>query len=134
MHKKAVRYMDNAKELLGRSPIKDNTYTDVKYIKSACGVAYLGVLKAIDDYLLRHGLTDKELPQSVEGYRKALQKHVSIHPTVGAYANGKLLTVFEAIYRELHIAGYYRGNLRNTGTVKESFKAAKEFIEKIRAA
>lgn len=127
MHKEAVRYMDNAKELLGRSPIKDNTYTDVKYIKSACGVAYLGVLKAIDDYLLRYGLTDKELPQSVEGYRKALQKHVSTH-------NGKLLTVFEAIYRELHIAGYYRGNLRNTGTVKESFKAAKEFIEKIRAA
>lgn len=127
MHKEAARYMDNAKELLGRSPIKDNTYTDVKYIKSACGVAYLGVLKAIDDYLLRHGLTDKELPQSVEGYRKALQKHVSIH-------NGKLLTVFEAIYRELHIAGYYRGNLRNTGTVKESLKAAKEFIEKIRAA
>lgn len=120
-----VRYLENAKELLSKSPIKDNTYTDVKYVQEACGTAYLAVLKAIDEYLLRHGVTEDELPQSVDGYRKALQKYVSVH-------NGKLLNVFEAIYRELHIAGYYRGNLRNTGTVKESLKAAGVFIGKIK--
>ena len=123
--KEAIRYLENARELLKKSPIKDNTYTDVKYVQEACGTAYLAVLKAIDEYLLNHGVSEKELPQSVDGYRKALQKHVSVH-------NGKLLTVFDAVYRELHITGYYRGNLRNTGTVKESLKAAKTFIDKIK--
>ncbi len=123
--KEANRYLENAKALLRKSPIKDNTYTDIKYVQEACGTAYLAVLKAIDEYLLTHGVSEKELPQSVDGYRKALQKYVSVH-------NGKLLTVFDAVYRELHIAGYYRGNLRNTGTVKESLKAAKTFIDKIK--
>lgn len=123
--REAIRYLENAKELLRKSPIKDNTYTDVKYVQEACGTAYLAVLKAIDEYLMKHGISEDDLPQSVDGYRSALKKYVSVH-------NGKLLNVFEAVYRELHIAGYYRGNLRNTGTVKESLKAARAFIEKIK--
>jgi hypothetical protein len=31
----------------------------------------------------------------------------------------------------LHIAGYYRGLLYNTDVVKDAFKAAKAFIEKM---
>jgi len=49
-----------------------------------------------------------------------------------AIHNGKLLREFESIYDELHIAGYYRGMLHSVGVVKEVFKAAKEFIEKIK--
>ncbi len=125
MHKEALRYLNNAKELLGKSPIEGNRYADEKYVKSACGVAYLGVLKAIDEYLINKGLTQKELPKKIEEYQKALQKHMSIH-------NGKLTKEFDAIYRELHIAGYYRGLLTHVETVKESFKAAKEFIAKVK--
>ena len=126
MQKEAIRYFENAKEILKKSPIEDNRYADEKYVKSACGVAYLGVLKAIDEYLLKKkGITRKELPKKVEEYRKILQKYVSVH-------NGKLLKQFDDIYDELHIAGYYRGNLHSVGTVKEAFRTAKEFIEKLK--
>lgn len=123
--KEPIRYLVNAKELLSKSPIEGNIYTDDKYVKSACGVAYLGVLKAIEEHLLKKGLTRKELPRKVEEFRKALQKYISIH-------NGKLLKEFDALYDELHIAGYYRGMLHSTGAVKDIFKTARQFIEKLK--
>lgn len=123
--KEPIRYLQNAKELLSKSPIESDSYTDEKYVKSACGVAYLGILKAIEEQLLRKGLTKKELPKKVEEYRKALQKYVSIH-------NGKLLKEFDNLYDELHIAGYYRGNLHGVGVVKDILKRAKNFIDKIK--
>ncbi|MBI4690320.1 MAG: DUF5618 family protein [Nitrospirae bacterium] len=123
--KEPLRYVANAKELLNRSSIEDNRYVDDKYVKSACGVAYLGVLKAIEEHLLMKGLTKKELPKKVEEYRKALQKYVSVH-------NGKLLRQFDDVYDELHIAGYYRGNLHTVETVKGAFKTAKDFIQKLK--
>lgn len=121
----AFRYLENAKETLGKSSIEDNLYTDEKYVKSAFGIAYLGVLKAIDEYLIDKGLTKKELPKKVEEYEKALRKHL-------AAKNGKLLKHFNALYNELHIAGYYRGNLQHVEAVKAIFKAAKDFIEKLK--
>jgi hypothetical protein len=123
--KEPIRYLQNAKELLSKSPIESDSYTDEKYVKSACGVAYLGILKAIEEQLLRKGVTKKELPKKVEEYRKALQKYVSIH-------NGKLLKEFDNLYDELHIAGYYRGNLHGVGVVKDILKRAKSFIDKIK--
>lgn len=122
--KEPLRYFNNAKETLNKSPIEDNQYTDDKYVKSACGIAYLGVLKAIEDYLLKKGLSKKELPKKVEEFRKALKKYGAVH-------NGKILRQFDNIYDELHIAGYYRGMLHSTGAVKEIFKTAKVFIKKI---
>lgn len=124
MKKEPLRYLENAKEILGKSPIEDNTYTDVKYVKTACGVAYLGVLEGINEVLLKKGLTKKELPKKVEEYRKALQKYVSAH-------NGKLLREFEKLYDALHIAGYYRGLIYDTNAIKDYFKAAKDFIGKL---
>ncbi|KAF0143572.1 MAG: hypothetical protein FD156_2547 [Nitrospirae bacterium] len=123
--KEPLRYLANAKETLNKSPIEDNIYTDSKYVKSACGIAYLGVLKAVDEYLLSRGLTKKELPKKVEEYEKAFKKYVSAH-------NGKLQKQFDTLYDELHIAGYYRGLLRDVNVVKEVFKSAKGFIEKIK--
>ena len=126
MHKKEpLRYLENAKEILGRSPIEDNRYIDEKYVKSACGIAYLGVLKAVEEYLLRRGVTRRDLPKKVEEYEKALKKYAAVH-------NGKLLREFTDLYDELHIAGYYRGMLHRVDTVKSALKGAKEFIEKLR--
>ncbi|MBI4690189.1 MAG: DUF5618 family protein [Nitrospirae bacterium] len=99
--REAIRYLNNAREILGKSPIENDRYVDVKYVKSACGVAYLGLLKAIDEYLLSKGLSQKELPKKEQEYKKALQKYASPY-------NGKLLTEFNRLYDELHIAGYYR--------------------------
>ena len=123
--KEALRYLSNAKEILKKAPIEDNRYTDVKYVQEACGTTYLAVLKVIDEYLLKKGLTKKELPRSTDAYRKALQKYLAVH-------DGKLLREFEALYELLHIAGYYRGNLYFVDVVKDAIKSAKTFIEKIK--
>jgi len=122
--KEALRYLNNAKEIIRSAPIEDNAYADVKPVQEACATAYLAVLKAIDEYLLNKGLSKKALPRSVDGYRKALQKYLAVH-------DGKLVREFERLYDQLHIAGYYRGLLHNVDIVKDALKAAKVFIEKI---
>ena len=123
--KEAVRYLNNAREILKSVPVEDNTYMDVKPVREAFGTAYLAVLEAINEYLLRRGLTKKELPKSADAYRSALKKHLVIH-------DGKLLREFEKLYDLLHIAGYYRGLLYDTEVVKDAMKAAKAFVEKIK--
>ena len=123
--KEALRYLENARAILKTAPIEDNTYTNGKPVQEACGTAYLAVLKAIDQYLVKTGVDEKELLQSVDGYREMLRKHLTIH-------NGRLLKEFDKLYKLLHIAGYYRGLLEDVTVVKDAFKAAKIFIEKIK--
>ncbi len=125
MQKEALRYLQNAKEILKNSSIEDNIYADIKPVKEAFGTAYLAVLEAINEALIKKGLTKKQLPKSVDAYRKALQKYLGIH-------NGKLVKEFESLYDELHIAGYYRRLLHNTDTVKASLKTAERFIKKVK--
>jgi hypothetical protein len=123
--KEALRYLENAKEILKSVPIEDSIYADIKPVQEACGIAYLAILKAIDAYLLRKGLDERELPQSVEGYRNMIRKYLMIH-------NGKLIKEFDSLYKLLHIAGYYRGLLDGVAVVKDALKAARNFIEKVR--
>lgn len=122
--KEALRYLNNAKEILKSVPVEDNTYTDIKPVREAFGTAYVAVLEAINDYLLKKGLTKKELPKSVDAYRDALRKHLAVR-------DGKLLRKFEKLYDALHIAGYYRGLIYDVNMVKDAIKSAKAFIEKI---
>ena len=122
--RESLRYFENAKELLSKSPIEDDTYTDMKYVQKACGTAYLSVLKAIDEYLISKGVDPKDLPQSVDGYREAIKKYLTPY-------DGKLTREFEKVYKALHIAGYYRGLLDDVNALKNYFKVVKGFIEKI---
>jgi hypothetical protein len=122
--KEAIRYLNNAKEILKTVPVEDGTYTDIKPVREACGTAYLAILMAIDEYLLKKGMNKKDLPRSVDAYRRALQKHLTVH-------DGRLLREFEALYEALHIAGYYRGNLYLVDMIKDALKATRSFIEKI---
>ena len=121
--REALRYLNNAKEILKSIPVEDNTYTDIKPVREAFATAYLAILEAINEHLLKKGLTKKELPKSVEAYRKALQKYLATY-------DGKILREFEKLYDALHIAGYYRGLIYDTRAVKYYLQAAKEFIEK----
>jgi len=121
----AIRYFENAKELLRKSPIEGDRYEDIKYIQEACGTAYLAVLKAIDAYLLKKGISQKDLPKSVEGYRAMIRKHLTPY-------NGKLMGGFEKLYNELHIAGYYRGLITDVNALKDIFRSARAFIDKIK--
>ena len=90
MAKEALRYLQNAREILRNAPIEDDIYVDVKPVREALGTAYLAVLEAINESLLKRGVAKKDLPKSVEGYRKALQKHLVAR-------NGKLLREFESL-------------------------------------
>ena len=133
MVKEALKYLQNAKEILSKVPIENDTYTEIKPVREAFGTAYLAVLEAINEALIEKGLTKKELPKlalsganvSVEAYREVLRRHLAVR-------NGKLMREFEKLYDMLHIAGYYRGLLYDVDTVKDAFKAAKAFIEKIK--
>jgi hypothetical protein len=122
--KEALRYLNNAKEILKAVPVQNGTYIDIKPVREACGIAYLSILIAIDEHLLKKGMSKKELPRSVDAYRKALQKYLTVH-------DGKLLREFEALYEALHIAGYYRGNLYLVDMIKDALKATRAFIDKI---
>jgi hypothetical protein len=73
--REALRYLNNAKEILKSVPVENNTYIDIKPVREAFETAYLAVLEAINEYLMKKGLTKKELPKSVDAYRKVLQKH-----------------------------------------------------------
>jgi Domain of unknown function (DUF5618) len=122
--REALRYLNNAKEILKTIPSEDNTYTDIKPVREAFATAYLAVLEAINEYLMKKGLVKKELPKSVDAYRRALQKYLAVR-------DGKVLREFEKLYDALHIAGYDRGLIYDVEAVKAYMKATKEFIDKI---
>jgi len=122
--REAVRYLNNAREILRRVPVEGDTYIDRKPVREAMGTAYLAVLEAINEALSRRGVARKDLPKSVDAYRAALQRHL-------AARNGKLLREFESLYDALHIAGYYRGLIYDRKMVREALIAAHSFIEKV---
>lgn len=123
--KEALRYLQNAKEILNKVPIERNYYTDIKPVREAFGAAYLAILEAINEALQKKGFQKKELPKSVDEYRKVLQRYFAVH-------NGKLMRSFERLYDTLHIAGYYRGLISHTTIVKDALKAAREFINEFK--
>jgi hypothetical protein len=116
----AIRYMDNAKEVLRKAHKEDNRYQDKKYVRMACGTAYSSVLLAMDAYLQ---LKDVELPKkrrrSIEWYTASVAKQ-----------DGKLLTDLDTAYDVLHLAGYYDGILR-ADVIKAGFDTAYDIIERI---
>ena len=124
MAREAVRYLNNAREILRRVPVEGDTYIDRKPVREAMGTAYLAVLEAISEALSRRGVARKDLPKSVDAYRAALQRHLGAR-------NGKLLRQFESLYDALHIAGYYRGLIYDRKLVRDALIAAHSFIEKI---
>ncbi len=120
----AFRYLNNARGILRHVPVEREIYLDRKPVREAMGTAYLAVLEAINEALYRRGVTRRELPKSVDAYREALQRHLAAH-------NGKLMREFESLYDLLHIAGYYRGLLRDRKVVREALDAAERFIKKV---
>jgi hypothetical protein len=119
----AVRYMDNAKETLKRAEKQDDGYyRDEKYVKSACGIAHLGVLRAIDAWLIMKGV---QLPG------KKQQKSFALYEYTIAQIDKKMLSVLKSAYGVLHIAGYYHG-VTKIDIIKNGFNDAYEIIEKIK--
>ena len=53
--KESLRYLSNAREILKSAPIEEGTYTDIKPAREAFGTAYLAVLEAVNEYLMKMG-------------------------------------------------------------------------------
>jgi hypothetical protein len=117
----AMRYMNNAKETLQKAKKEDNYYADRKYVRTACGTAYNGVLLALDAYLM---LKDVELPKkrrrSIEFYMQHISK-----------IDGKMQRFLHSAYNILHLDGYYEGVL-NARAIHAGFDDAYEIINKIK--
>ena len=118
----ALRYMENARETLKKAGKDGNEYEDDKYVKTACGIAYNGVLKALDGYFK---LKDFPLPKnhkSIEYYRDYIGD-----------VDRKLLSEVNTAYGILHILGYYEG-IKNVKIIRNGFESAFKIIEKIKPA
>lgn len=118
----AIRYMDNAKETLKQAGKDDDLYKDDKYVKTACGIAYSAVLKALDGYLLLKEIKKKKGRKSIEYYRDNVSK-----------IDKKLLHYLNNAYFTLHLEGYYEGNL-SVDTINSGLKSAYLIIGKIEPA
>ena len=114
------RYLNNARELLKKAGRENGSYKDGKYVRTACGTAYLGSLLAVDAYLAKKGqpiLKKKGSRKNVDDYTKALTS-----------LNKKVLHSFNAAYYVLHISGYYDGVL-DSKIIHRGFEAYEELIE-----
>jgi len=124
-YNEAIRYMDNAKGYLKQAQKEGNFYRDIKYVKTACGTAYSGVLVALDGFLQSKGIhtpDNRKVRKSVEYYQNNLAK-----------LDKKMLDYLISAYKILHLYGYYDG-INNVTVVKEGFATAKIIIDKIKPA
>jgi hypothetical protein len=124
----ATRYIANAKETLKRAGRDGRYFEDSKYVSSASGVAYKGVLVALDCWLSLKGV---EVPKNRAG--KKNRKSIEFYRDNIAKLDKKLLRDLNGVYEALHLFGYYDGILL-TGVIDDGFAIANEIIERIKPA
>ncbi|KKS76785.1 MAG: hypothetical protein UV51_C0016G0005 [Candidatus Woesebacteria bacterium GW2011_GWC1_42_9] len=113
-YEEAIRYIDNAEEMLAKSPNDGKDYLDKKYVKSAAGTAYAGVELAAKWYIKLRGLTIKG--DSADRVKEALSK-----------IDKKILNSFSFLYEVMHKSIYY-GGMSRMSIVDESMKDARHFV------
>ncbi|GHT70132.1 hypothetical protein FACS189452_10850 [Bacteroidia bacterium] len=124
----ALRYMSNAEETLQKAGKENNRYLDPKYVSSACGIAYKGVLKALDAWLAIKGVSisakrNKAKPhRSIDMYRRDVSR-----------LDGKMLDNLNTVYNILHLAGYYDEE-QKADIIRSGFEDAYEIIARIKPA
>jgi hypothetical protein len=118
-YSEAVRYLENAKDLLRKAGKSSNYYKDEKYVKTACGTAYNGVLKALDGFLLLREAPRPKGRKSIEYYTSTIAK-----------LDKKLLKVLNDAYSVLHLSGYYDG-VTNTTVIQGGMELADNIIKRI---
>ena len=122
-YNEAIRYMDNAGEYLKNAQKEGSVYRDPKYVRTACGIAYSGVLIALDGYCILKGIhtsNSKKERKSIEYYQKNIAKQ-----------DKKMLDNLNLAYKILHLSGYYDG-IESVNVVKEGFQHANAIIDKLK--
>jgi hypothetical protein len=118
----AIRYMDNAKETLKKAGRNGLNYADKKYVRTACGTAYNGLLVALDAWLAAKGMP---VP------RKKQRKSIEYYTFNIAKLDKKVLSNLDVAYDVLHLSGYYDGIL-SVKVIEGGFDAAYEIIDRIK--
>ena len=118
----AMRYMDNAKGYLQNAQKDGKFYRDTKYVKTACGTAYNGVLVALDGYLAYNGIKKTKGRKSIEFYQENVAK-----------LNRKMLDSLNSTYNILHLSGYYDG-INNADVIKVGFDYAYKIINAVKTS
>jgi hypothetical protein len=115
-YKEALRYLKNAEETLKKAGIDGKFFIDEKYVHSACGIAYIGMLKALDFLFDIKGVPKKKGRKSIEYYQGILSK-----------LDKKLLNHLNSGYTILHLDGYYGGYKKISG-IESGFDDAMSII------
>jgi hypothetical protein len=103
----AMRYMNNARKYLSEAKKEGDFYHDKKYVKTACGTAYNGLLVALDGYLQLKDIKPKgKERKSIEYYQSNITK-----------IDKKMINYLNSAY---------------VGVVKRGFDLANTIIEKIK--
>lgn len=97
-YKEAMRYIQNAKETLKLAGKEDKFYSDAKYVRTACGTAYNGVLIALDYLFDIKKMPKRRGRKAIDYYQNNLSK-----------LDKKLLNNLNSAYHVLHLEGYYEG-------------------------
>lgn len=118
-HREAEKYLNNAYKELKLSDRNGKIFQDVKHMRTACGVAYLAALKAIDGILLMRDVPKPKRRPSIEYYQKKLSQ-----------LDRKILTSLNIAYHILHIDGYYDG-FNHIKTIESGFEETENLIHKL---
>lgn len=119
-YNEAIRYMENAKEILKKAGKEDNHYQDEKYVKTACGLAYNAVLVALKGLFILKDIPKPKNRAKREYYEDNLAKF-----------DKKLLKYYNEVYNILHLSGYYDG-VTNVKVVSSGFEEAYLIINKLK--
>ncbi len=119
-YKESLRYIENARANLALAGKDDRFYADVKYVQTASGIAYLGMLKALDYLFEKRNIPKKRGRKSIEYYQMNLAK-----------LDKKLLNHLNNEYTILHIEGNY-GGITNIKAIESGFDDAISIIDYIK--
>ncbi|MCX6155288.1 MAG: DUF5618 family protein [Candidatus Kapabacteria bacterium] len=116
----AMRYIENAELQLKQAGKEDKFYIDDKYVKSASGIAYSGLLKALDYLFEIKGVPKRRGRKTIEYYKAELSK-----------MDKKLLKYLNNGYEILHLYGYYEGGDK-IDVIESGFNDAVSIIEALK--
>ncbi|OGU12024.1 MAG: hypothetical protein A2X61_04245 [Ignavibacteria bacterium GWB2_35_12] len=119
-YKEAIRYIENAEEVLKKAGKEGKFYKDEKYVKAACGIAYSGALKALDLLFDIKTLPKRKGRKSIQYYQATL-----------TVIDKKLLDHLNSVYHALHLDGYYDGE-RSVSIINGGFDHAISIISALK--
>ena len=118
-YEEAMRYIANAKDTLRLAGQNGRYYSDSKYVRTACGTPYNGILVALDKFFEQKDIPLPHYRKSIKYYREGLRNYQ------------KIKDALDSAYEVLHLNGYYDGIL-DSDVIKIGFARAKEIIEHVK--